>query len=180
MRGRDEAHGTPRVERSMDAPLLRWARAASLLALGLSVLAGAGLASAQLGSAGVAPSSTRRLIVTVHTRSDDGRVFCALWRGPTGYPTEREHAVGQAIDRTVRRHRATCVFEDVQPGEHAIALFHDENGNNDLDTNLLGIPTEGTGASNGEHNLFGPPRYSNARFMIPDAPEHRVSIRVYY
>ena len=161
-------------------PLAAGLSAVVLAALALATLVVTSGANAQLGAAGVAAAPTRRLIVTVHTRDDRGRVFCALWRGPEGYPTEREHAVGQALDRTVRRHRATCVFEDVEPGEHAIALFHDENGNNDLDTNLLGIPTEGTGASNGEHNFFGPPRYEYARFTIPPDPEHRLSIRVYY
>ena len=123
----------------------------------------------------------RRLIVTVVTRNDRGRVFCALWRGREGYPTRREHAVGEAMDRTVRGRRAVCVFDDVEPGDgYAVAVFHDENANNDLDRNIFGIPSEGTGASNDAHNMFGPPHYDHARFRVPAVPEHRMTIHIHY
>ena len=106
---------------------------------------------------------------------------CALWRGPEGYPTERERAVGQARDTTLTNNRATCNFVGVTPGEYAVAVFHDENGNNDLDRNFLGIPSEGTGASSGEHNAFGPPRYEGARFEFPEGRRvHRIRIRIRY
>jgi len=36
----------------------------------------------------------------------------------------------------------------IPPGTYAIACYHDENDNGKLDTNFLGIPKEGTGASN--------------------------------
>ena len=126
------------------------------------------------------PVIVPRLIVTVTTRSDEGLVFCGLWRGREGYPTERARAVGQALDRTVRDHRATCVFEGVTAGEYAVAVFHDENANNDLDRNVFGIPTEGTGASNDAWNMFGPPGYDDARFAYPDVREHRLTVHIRY
>jgi uncharacterized protein (DUF2141 family) len=126
------------------------------------------------------PEAPHRLLVTVMTRSDDGRVFCGLWRGRDGYPTVRERAVGQALDRTVVEHRATCVFEDVSPGEYAIAVFHDENANNDLDRNIFGVPSEGTGASNDAWNMFGPPGYDDARFEHTEAREQRLTVHIRY
>lgn len=121
-----------------------------------------------------------RLIVTVHTRNNDGKVYCAIWRGPRGYPTQREHNAGETRDVALANHRAVCVFDDVTPGEYAVAVFHDENGNNDLDRNLFGIPSEGTGASNDAHNVFGPPSYEDARFILPDTRVHRETIRIHY
>ncbi len=38
-------------------------------------------------------------------------------------------------------------FEDLAPGEYAIRLMHDENGNGSLDRNPLGMPIEGYGFS---------------------------------
>ncbi|HJL16136.1 MAG TPA: DUF2141 domain-containing protein [Sandaracinaceae bacterium LLY-WYZ-13_1] len=132
------------------------------------------------GQSGAA-DEPRRLYVVVHTRNDRGRVFCAIWRGPEGYPTQREHAVGEAIDRTVEDREAVCLFEDVTPGEYATAVFHDENANNDLDRNLFGIPSEGTGASNDAINMFGPPRYHDARFRYPsNTRRHRIDVRIHY
>ena len=119
-------------------------------------------------------------MVIVRTRNNNGKVYCGLWRGGEGYPTDRTRSVGEARDTTIEGNQAVCIFNGIDPGEHALAVFHDENGNNDLDTNVFGIPSEGTGASNGERNLFGPPRYSNARFMIPDVETHRITIPIYY
>ncbi|MBX3272718.1 MAG: DUF2141 domain-containing protein [Sandaracinaceae bacterium] len=160
-------------------------RAASALSIlvGLGALALAAAAQDSGGGALASPTEppVRRLIATVHTRDDRGRVFCALWRGREGYPTRRQHAVGQAMDRTIVNRRAICTFEDVSPGEYAVAVFHDENANNDLDRNIFGIPSEGTGASNDAHNPFGPPGYDDARFQYPvDAWVHRIVIRIRY
>lgn len=143
-------------------------------------------ARAQDGDAGslADPSAPppRRLIATVVTRNDRGRVFCAIWRGREGYPTERERNRGEAMDRTIVNQRGVCVFDEgITPGEYAMAVFHDENANNDLDRNLFGIPSEGTGASNDAHNMFGPPSYDDARFTYPrDARVHRIWIRIHY
>ncbi len=130
---------------------------------------------------GPAPSAAHRLDVLVLTRNDTGKVFCGLWRGPRGYPTERRHAVASAVDRTIVNGRAHCVFERLVPGaEYAVAVFHDENGNDDLDRGVFGIPTEGTGASNDARGFMGPPPYDGARFVFPSAQLHRITIRIGY
>jgi len=123
---------------------------------------------------------SRRLIATVHTRDNRGRMFCSIWRGRDGYPTEQSTNVGRAMDRSIVNRRAVCVFNDVTPGEYALAAFHDENANNDLDRNIFGIPSEGTGASNDAHNMFGPPGYDDARFQYPDAQVHRIVVHIHY
>lgn len=43
------------------------------------------------------------------------------------------------------------------PGYYAIQVYHDENGNGDLDKNAIGVPTEKYGFSNNARGLFGPP-----------------------
>jgi uncharacterized protein (DUF2141 family) len=45
--------------------------------------------------------------------------------------------------------RAVCEFPGVAPNTYAVSVFHDENSNGKLDTNFMGIPREGVGASNG-------------------------------
>jgi uncharacterized protein (DUF2141 family) len=35
-----------------------------------------------------------------------------------------------------------------------------------MDTNLLGIPKEGVGASNDARGHFGPPKYEDAKFKL--------------
>ncbi len=150
-----------------------------MAAVGACVTLSHGALSAQEGSN--TRAAERRLVITVITRSDSGKVFCGLWRGRTGYPTQRRFAVGQAVDRSIVRRRAQCVFEGLVPnGEYALAAFHDENGNNDLDRGVFGIPTEGTGASNDARGFMGPPPYDGARFRFPNGALHRMTIRIGY
>lgn len=152
--------------------------------LGAGLVLAASSSAQPPGAPGPGASSepaARRLVVTVVTRNDRGKVYCALWSGPRGYPTERRLAVGRARDVRLRGQRGRCVFEGVEPGaEYAVAAFHDENGNDDLDRGVFGIPTEGTGASNDARGFMGPPRWEHARFVFPDAREHRITIRIGY
>lgn len=139
------------------------------------------LLATSLGVAQDTRSDEHRLVVTVVTRNDRGKVFCALWRGPEGYPTQRRFAVGQTRDRTIVNGRGHCVFTGLTPGaEYAVAAFHDENANNDLDRGIFGIPTEGTGASNDARGFMGPPPYDGARFVFPNTREHRITIHIGY
>jgi uncharacterized protein (DUF2141 family) len=56
--------------------------------------------------------------------------------------------------------------ENISFGEYAIKVFHDENGDNNLNTNFLGMPTERYGFSNNPKTLFGPPSFENAKFVF--------------
>lgn len=51
------------------------------------------------------------------------------------------------------------LIDDLPEGEYALAIFHDENGNDELDTNWLGIPKEAVGFSNAKMKTFGPPSF---------------------
>lgn len=57
-------------------------------------------------------------------------------------------------------------------GTYAIALIHDANGNGEMDTNALGIPTEAYGFSNGARARFGPPPFERAAFKLAEPGGH--------
>ncbi len=62
----------------------------------------------------------------------------------------------------------TCnvTFKNLPKGTYAISMFHDENNNNKLDTNFLGIPKEAYGCSNNAKGIFGPPKWEDAKFQM--------------
>jgi uncharacterized protein (DUF2141 family) len=60
-------------------------------------------------------------------------------------------------------------------GEYAIKVYHDENGNDELDTRIFGIPKERYGFSNNAGGKFGPPEYEEALFNL-NSPEKRITI----
>jgi uncharacterized protein (DUF2141 family) len=56
-------------------------------------------------------------------------------------------------------------FPDLKPGQYAVQVMHDENGNGKLDTNFLGLPVEGYGFSNNPQ-VMRRPHFDEARFEL--------------
>lgn len=56
-------------------------------------------------------------------------------------------------------------LKDIPPGRYALLVTHDENGNGKLDTNMLGMPTEGYGFSNNPQ-VMRKPTWDEAAFEI--------------
>ena len=73
----------------------------------------------------------------------------------------------------------TACFALTAPGYYAVALFHDENGDHHLNTNALGIPTEGYGFSNNPTLYFGPPDLGKVRFSLHPG-DNAVAVRMKY
>lgn len=55
-------------------------------------------------------------------------------------------------------------IKDLPHGYYAIAIYHDENENDKLDTNMLGIPKEQIAFSIGKMKMFGPPKFDECAF----------------
>ncbi|GAB2511615.1 DUF2141 domain-containing protein [Lysobacter humi (ex Lee et al. 2017)] len=69
------------------------------------------------------------------------------------------------------------VFRDVAPGRYAVMVIHDENGNGRLDTNMLGMPTEGYGFSNNPR-VMRRPTFDEAAFDVgADAAAITIELR---
>jgi len=73
-------------------------------------------------------------------------------------PAARRLAVPVANARSIR-------FDGLPSGSYAIAVVHDENGNNRLDTSF-GMPREGFGFSRNPVIRFGPPKFADAQFAV--------------
>lgn len=64
----------------------------------------------------------------------------------------------------------TVNFDNLEPGEYAVSVIHDENGNGKLDKNAFGIPKEGFAFGNNAMGSFGPPTFEKAKVVIGDGP----------
>ena len=60
----------------------------------------------------------------------------------------------------------TLVATDLPPGEYAIRIMHDVNGNDELDANFVGMPTEPYAFSNNAKGRFGPASWADASFTL--------------
>lgn len=73
--------------------------------------------------------------------------------------------------------QVVVVIDSIKYGEYAVRVFHDENKNEIVDTNFLGIPTEDYGYSNNVSSWFGPPSWERAKFIF-NKPEMTIEIEV--
>jgi uncharacterized protein (DUF2141 family) len=107
-------------------------------------------------------------VIGVHVQNlhgDKGQVICSLFSSPEGFPKDSRKGV-RRVTSAISARQASCEFSEIPPGTYAIAVFHDENSNGKLDTNFLGIPREGVGASNGATGHLGPPKFDAAAFQF--------------
>jgi uncharacterized protein (DUF2141 family) len=126
-------------------------RRVGLLALGLCT-----------GATAAAPAEGHTITVRViGLRSDKGAVYCRLFAGGEQFP--KAGFVAQQAAK-IAGGAASCTFAGVAAGTYAVSAYHDENGNGKLDTNFLGIPSEGVGVSNNRFPAIGPPKWKDAKF----------------
>jgi uncharacterized protein (DUF2141 family) len=110
------------------------------------------------------------LTVTVdNLRSNQGQVILCVFSAES---SDRASFPDCAKGRPVRQGKATIgggkvvmTYTGLKDGVYAVAAIHDENGNGELDTNFLGIPTEGIGIS-ANPRIFGKPGFDQAQFEI--------------
>lgn len=109
--------------------------------------------------------------VDVHVegmRSQKGLIRACLTRDPKAFPHCEKDPAAHKLNVPAPQGKLLH-FTDVAPGDYAVTMIHDENGNAKLDT-MLGIPREGVGFSNNPRLIAGPPSFVATRFAVKAAP----------
>ena len=121
--------------------------------------------------------------LTVHVigaRNTKGKIRAALFRSAEGFPNDASRAVQtQAADIDPQTSIALIVFKDLPEGVYAVSVFHDENMNQKLDKNFVGVPKEGYGASNTPKKKMGPPSFEETKFQL-SGTEQSLEIKLMY
>jgi len=115
----------------------------------------------------------------LNIENSTGTIACALFDSPTGFPIEYLHSATNIMVIKIRDKQARCDFEDMPKGTYALAVVHDKNMNGKLDTNFMGIPTEGYGFSNDAKALLSAPSFSAASFPY-DGRDLELTISLHY
>lgn len=119
-----------------------------LFALALPFAAQAGELKLLINSSGL---TGKTLFVAVHSIAAD-------------FPMNDDKAIKHAAIATGDKTELT--IPNIAPGEYAIAVFADVNGNRELDSNFIGIPKEPVGISRDAKGRFGPPKFADAAFKV--------------
>jgi len=108
-------------------------------------------------------SLTSIKVEVIDLRNSDGKVGLTLFDAEEGFPSEPDNAI-RKLYVDVNNKTASATFENVPEGKYAIAVYHDEDEDGEIETNWIGIPKEGTGSSNNPKSRMGPPRYEDCEF----------------
>jgi uncharacterized protein (DUF2141 family) len=104
-----------------------------------------------------------------------GTIGAALYSSADGFPNKQE----KAAQTSVRPRTApvdSVVFRGLTAGRYAVSVFHDQNSNTKLDTNLFGVPKEPWGTTGTVRPRLRAPRFDEA--MINVTTDTRIEIRL--
>ncbi len=101
-------------------------------------------------------------IVVYGLHNNDGQIGISLFNQSEGFPSDKKKVIRWEV-ATPGNYQATIELPNTTFGEYAIAALHDVNKNKKMDTNFIGYPLEGFGASNNPKFRFGPPKYEDSK-----------------
>jgi uncharacterized protein (DUF2141 family) len=123
-------------------------------------------------------ASAARIVVTISgLKSNEGGVYVGLYATPSKFLNGTQVDAMKKVAASTGP--ITIVFDNLAPGTYAVGAFHDENNNNQLDRNFLGLPTEGYALSNGIRAVTSKPTFQQAAFTVGNAGA-AVSLQIRY
>ncbi|MFT3803264.1 MAG: DUF2141 domain-containing protein [Burkholderiaceae bacterium] len=125
-------------------------------------LIAASLAAVAL-TAGAGPARAADLIIQVQPAGSQGNLMLAVYGSAADFRQRAVVQQSQAASTAPARFR----FDQLPPGDYAIAVYQDVNGNGKLDTNMVGMPREPFGFSQEPKGLMGPPNWDQVKFALP-------------
>ena len=132
-----------------------------------------------LSSLAVVAAGAATLTVTVKdVHSTTGSVFIAVYDTDASFMKPPLAKVARKANAS--QGDVTFVLRDLPPGKYAVSSYHDENSNGKLDTNSLGVPTEGYGFSNDAQGNAGPPKFAQAAFDFDGKSDKSIAFSLNY
>jgi uncharacterized protein (DUF2141 family) len=84
----------------------------------------------------------------------------------------------QCVQTTVSNKATQAVFTNIPDGTYALFVFHDTNNNGKMDTNFLGIPKEGYGASLNKLPFAAAPKFDANKFSLTGSTTLTLGIKL--
>ena len=93
-----------------------------------------------------------------------GSIHFALYNDGEFFPEKKGKILGLVKDAE-EIFQDGLLIEDLKESKYAVAIFHDENSNDEFDT-FWSLPQEKYGFSNNASVYFGPPSFEDASFFV--------------
>jgi uncharacterized protein (DUF2141 family) len=109
-------------------------------------------------AATIASSQIDLIVEIAPLRNNNGKILLEL-------SNEKEEVL-KGISENIADNKCIIRIPNLEPGAYAFRYFHDENGDEKINTNFMGIPREGYGFSNNAKGSFGPPSFEKMLFEL--------------
>jgi uncharacterized protein (DUF2141 family) len=104
----------------------------------------------------------------------EGMIHWALFDSADSYAGDGSPVI--AAQSRVTGEAVSATVHGLPEGRYAVRLFHDSNGNGELDRNMLGIPREAYGFSN-DAGSRGPASFDDAAVVVEGDARIAVQLR---
>ncbi len=119
------------------------------------------------------PKTGKLTIKITGIRNSEGNIRVAL-------RTDENNIVdSRVVEIDTKTATAEAVFDNLAEATYGVAVIHDENKNEKLDFNEVGMPVEGYGHSNNPARRQGPPNFDETKFIFA-APGSTIEIALIY
>ena len=106
----------------------------------------------------------------------NGDVYIYLYASEKGFPINISKA-SKSKKVKVTKESLSVSFKDVAPDIYAVSVYHDIDGNEEINQNFLGIPKEPVGVSNNATGFMGPPKYEDAIFKLQNSKQITINLK---
>ncbi|WP_207461668.1 DUF2141 domain-containing protein [Azospirillum sp. SYSU D00513] len=133
--------------------------------------------SGKAAACGDASDQVRLHVAVTGVRSGKGRVVVTVYgENPSDFLASGRKLARVRVPAAEGR-TEVCLAVPPQ-ASYGIAVYHDENGDEDFNRNLVGLPAEGFGFSHDAPATFGLPSYESVRFTAaPGDQQQDIAMR---
>jgi uncharacterized protein (DUF2141 family) len=108
------------------------------------------------------------IIKVVNLRSNKGNVRSQLYNDPNYFPTNTDGAIKKTLGKIVNK-ESIIIFDNLNYGDYAVTVHHDEDLDGWMNKNILGLPSEGWGISKNPIVIVSLPSFDEAKIKLNSA-----------
>jgi len=108
--------------------------------------------------------------------NDKGLIQIGLYNSEASFPVYEK--VYKGVFPKANKSGVSYTFTNIPAGTYAVAVYHDENSDKELNKNLFGAPKENYGFSNNKFGTFGPPDFKEVSFKVEAGKKVALSINL--
>ncbi|MBN3889943.1 MAG: DUF2141 domain-containing protein [Nostoc sp. JL31] len=111
-------------------------------------------------------------------KNKKGQVCASIFASSEGFPSDGDRVLQKQCTK-ITENPLPITFNNLKAGSYAVAVFHDQNNDSTLNSNIFGIPSEGFGFSSNPEIRTRAPRFSEAAFLVA-GPDTNIQIQLKY